>query len=295
MDKKPDMTIGAPDLLRLLRERQALQTGKHFRLGFPRLEELIYPTPGLYVVLGGKPGTFKTSLAWTWALNLSLSGLSVLWVGLEMPPEEMALMTVARLSGVPRRSILSGNLDLEELAKVTKAWASFENEDGIVCPLVHHGGCGRDIVSVIASANRGDYDVVIVDYLQLIDSQDGGDYERVTRVSKELSRLSGKQGGLRPGYKPMVVALSHFSRGAMKEQEEQDRFPDARDYKGSSQVEQDADVALVLHQKKSEPEGVVYMKVVKNRYGPKGKILALHGNGPLGMVTEDVDEPSNEG
>lgn len=77
-------------------------------------------------------------------------------------------------------------------------------------------------------------EVIIIDYLSLIRSEGKSLYERVTNISMELHTLAQAN-------KIAVVALSQLNRAGKDE-------PDMSSLRESGQIEQDADVILLLHE-----------------------------------------------
>jgi len=65
--------------------------------------------------------------------------------------------------------------------------------------------------------------------------------------------MTGKGSDARRDYTPMIVALGPVQSHRRPRQVDKDRFPDITDLKGSSQIEQDADVILFTHRHKASP------------------------------------------
>jgi replicative DNA helicase len=284
-------TIGGEQAIAEMREIQRQRRASKIRFGFPELDKILQPRPGQLMILAGKVSTFKTTLAWNMALNLRLKGLRVCWLGLEQPPGEMAELALSRFSQVPSRKIREGSLNLPEMVAIEAA----EKQFGEVCPILHNGN--TSLRSIMETVNRIRYDVVILDYLQRVDAP-GDEYSKTSLVSKTLATLSGKGPDARRDYTPMVIALSQFNRVGGRAQMEDDRFPDITDLKGSSQIEQDADVILFLHRQKSQKreDTKVYLKVAKNRGGPKEMVITLQAKPETAFIEEYVEdvEPERE-
>jgi replicative DNA helicase len=278
-------TIGGEAAIAEMREIQRQRRASRIRFGFPQLDKILQPRPGQLMILAGKVSTFKTTLAWNMALNLRLLGLRVCWLGLEQPPGEMAELALSRFSQVPTRKIREGSLMLPDMAAIEKAEAQFAT----VCPILHNGN--SSLHSIMQTVNRIRYDVVILDYLQRVDAP-GDEYGKTSLVSKTLATLSGKGPEGRRDYTPMVIALSQFNRQGGRAQMEDDRFPDITDLKGSSQIEQDADIILFLHRQKSQTreDPKVYLKVAKNRGGPKEMVLTLRAQPEIAFIEEYEEE-----
>ncbi|NBX77523.1 MAG: hypothetical protein EBQ92_13295 [Proteobacteria bacterium] len=129
---------------------------------------------------------------------------------------------------------------------------------------------------ILNSKKTHDIDVVFVDYLQLIPVDRSFDSVRnkVDFVTQELKRIARE-------FDVAVVALAQLNRGA-----EEDKAPQAKDFKESGQIEQEADVVVLLHRKESqydkdtnferEAKGLQKIKnlmvfdIAKNRHGAVG-------------------------
>jgi replicative DNA helicase len=111
--------------------------------------------------------------------------------------------------------------------------------------------------------------VVFVDYLQIVSSNRGyrSKLEEVSAVSTELKRLA-------VDLDCAVVALAQLSRSV---EQRQDKRPLLSDIRESGQIEQDADVVMMLYRDdyynaETEKKGVLEILVPKNRNGPTGKV-----------------------
>ena len=77
-------------------------------------------------------------------------------------------------------------------------------------------------------------EIIIIDYLSLIRGEGKSLYERVTNISMELHTLAQAN-------RIAVIALSQLNRAGKDE-------PDMTSLRESGQIEQDADVILLLHE-----------------------------------------------
>ena len=117
---------------------------------------------------------------------------------------------------------------------------------------------GSDIRAKVLAAG---YEVIIVDYLQIVSAKGSGRYEQVTNVSIELHNIAQSLG-------VTVLALAQLSRT------EGDRQPRNSDLRESGQIEQDADVILMMQlENHSNPSGPRNLFVTKNKEGKHSKIL----------------------
>lgn len=191
---------------------------------------------GQNIVLAGHTGTGKSALAMDVAVNNALKKKRVMVCSREMTVEQYTQRILARLSGVNLRNIVDGTLgdgDLELLAEQVNELSSFAG-----CFLTDTYTV-EELRAVVAADTP---DLLIVDYLQLMDTTKKTDNETM-----RLGKISVAMKQIALDYSLPVLSLSQLSR--------QDGrvalMPQKKDLRGSGNIEQDADVIIFLHQ----PEG----------------------------------------
>ena len=108
------------------------------------------------------------------------------------------------------------------------------------------------------------FEVIVVDYLQLVVDHGKGSYEQVTNISKGLHTLAQSNG-------VAVIALAQLSRPEKEKGKPQP--PSMHSFRDSGQIEQDADVAFLLWP--SDPNdnrSERVLKVAKNKEGERLKL-----------------------
>ena len=115
-------------------------------------------------------------------------------------------------------------------------------------------------------------DLIIVDYLQLMESGKSSSENRVQEVSQITRSLKGlaKEMGV-----PVIVA-SQLSR-ATEKQERSERRPLLSHLRESGSIEQDADVVLMLYRE------AYYDRNIENKAETE-LIIAKQRNGPVGTI-----------
>ena len=280
----------------LTREQRNLATARRLHVGFPKLEQMAKLSTGRYYVLAARPGLFKTTLAWTWAWNLAMSGHLVLWVSLEMSPGQMAMMAVSRHAGIPRDALDAhftgahtlGLVDHSTMSQAQRTVASCGElvfHDGNDMSEPHEERTDHTLASVLDSMGKAKYAAVFVDYLQLVSSGARKEFENVSAVSKALAWHAHSRN-------TMVVALSQLNREIDKVPGTGPttmRLPRLSDLRGSGQIEQDADAVMFLHDPGMDPardRSHVQLVIEKNRYG-RGGIIPLHARPEIGFIEEE--------
>src|SRR5207253_4034859 len=113
-------------------------------------------------------------------------------------------------------------------------------------------------------AERGKLDMIVIDYLQLIEGAEGDEDNRV----QEVAKISRALKAIARELQVPVLALSQLSRQI----ETRGTEPMLSDLRESGALEADADLVMFLWQKdrKDRDESVVRLKLAKHRNGPTG-------------------------
>jgi len=217
-------------------------------------------------------------------------------VSLEQTPGELMIQTLARFSQIETTALtlsLRGETTLtpEQDARFVEA---SEKIAQLTTQLRLHGRdrAGGTIEHVIASAIRSRFDAVFVDHLGMIGRGTG---EKFGVLEHAVDRLRGlARGEALAGYMPFVCALSPLNRQAERQAGDKPPMPTMADFAGSSQIESDADAAMILR-KRRQSEGytgpdVIDCWVLKNRQGRSGCVLPFEGRGATCTITELVTD-----
>src|SRR5207248_2521028 len=127
----------------------------------------------------------------------------------------------------------------------------------------------RNMLQITANARRlklrHQIGLVVVDYIQLIDSESQeareSRQEQIARISRRLKMLAKEL------HIP-VIALSQLNRAS---ESREDRRPRLSDLRESGAIEQDADLVLMIHRPDAydpnDQPGIAELLVQKNRSG----------------------------
>lgn len=218
--------------------------------------------PGALYVVGARPAVGKSLMGLQAAVGLAGHG-HVAFHSLEMPRGEVHTRLVAQMSGVPQARIDRRELTEADWQRIVTARARIES-----LPLaIDDRGSVRlvDIRSHARSlARRGPLSGIVVDYLQLMSPTRGDKrprHEQVGEWSRGLKLLAKEMG-------VPVIALAQLNRGSLQRA---DSVPTMADLKASGDIEQDADVVMLLHDNPAHPEDLDVI-VDKNRQGQRGKV-----------------------
>lgn len=237
--------------------------------------------PGLYV-LGAIASLGKTSLALQMADRIAEHGRDVLFVSLEQSRFELMAKSMSRISfelgcGFTARQLLSGDIPVSSRAQVARVSDAYGKQGSRLFLREGMGDIGAaEIGRMVADhvAATGTPPVVVVDYLQILASEDGRatDKQNTDRAVVALKRLSRDYG-------IPVVAVSSFNRENYRTAVSMESF------KESGAVEYSADVLLGMQLKGAGDKGLdlnaaklrdprqVELVVLKNRMGvPFGRV-----------------------
>ncbi|MFH1676362.1 MAG: replicative DNA helicase, partial [bacterium] len=254
--------------------------------GFSDLDaKLLGFQPGNLIILAARPSQGKTALALDIARNVAETGKSVAFVSLEMSKEELVIRLLCstamldgyrlRLKRLSDKADVDGKTDWDRLNEAMRRLGSFKLfiDDSSSLTISEL----RAKIKTIALEHE--LDMVIVDYLQLIDGELGAGDMRV----QEVTKISRNLKGLARELHVPVLTLSQLSRH-IERREGFKKIPQLSDLRESGAIEQDADVVLFIHREiteEDEREGRQYdpddvqdtqLIVAKNRNGAIGKV-----------------------
>lgn len=237
---------------------------------FEKLEGLRVQRGDL-VILGGYPSDGKTTLALTTAREQAKKK-RVGFFSFETSCAKLtdAMVCAAAQIGLPRIQLNAmSEHDWETVAAISSDFSGRRLE------IIEASGMTVQDIRLYSMARH--YDVIYIDYLQLIAPPAGGgrmmtEFDRVTANSVGLKQF-GRQGG------PAIVALSQMSR-PQPGKNGKIPPPSMSSLRSSGQIEQDADLILLLFredQKKVDCDRVV--TVAKNKTGEAGYSVVLQFDG----------------
>lgn len=242
--------------------------------GIPGLDRLTGGMlPGQLVVVGARPSVGKSALAISVAHNAARGGRPVGLVSLEMGEHEIVQRLLAIKTGLSTQEVRRR----DAFDTVTSAMGPLSE-----LPL-YAVSPSSNLTEVIARARtlheQRKIDLLIIDYLQLMEVGGRSDnrVQELSKITRALKRLAGELA-------IPVLALAQLNRGA-----EGHEYPRLSDLKDSGSIEQDADIALLLHRKDDDPAvatDLLICQVAKHRNGPTGNVnLRL-----IRKTTEVVEE-----
>ena len=219
--------------------------------------------PGNFIVLAGRPGQGKTSLALNIAQNICfVQGLPTAIFSLEMTRDELDTRILASESQLSYADLRAGRVKDDHWEHLGNAAARIANDGQIIINdnrTLTLGGLKMESRHI--KSRHDDLALVIVDYVQLLHTD--RDYQNRER---EVADVSRELKGLAYELECPVIGCSQLNRKA----EEANKKPTLTNLRESGALEQDADVVAILHcaadDKSSDPH-IRELLVLKNRNG----------------------------
>ena len=237
------------------------------------------------IVIAGRPSTGKTALSLTIALNvIKQSRLPVFFFSLEMSKEQIMYRILAMESNIDSQTLKTGQLSKNDWTKLNKLLKILVGLPFFVddSPAISINELRLKIKNIIFE--QGNLGLVIIDYLQLIQtltSQAGTRAEELSRITRALKMLARE-------FNVPIIFLSQLSRSI---ETRVDQTPILSDLRESGSIEQDADLVLMLSQRKA----IITDLISENRIEkPIDLVIAKHRNGPTGTVKLKFDGKSTK-
>jgi replicative DNA helicase len=222
---------------------------------------------GEEIVIAGRPSMGKTSFALDLALNAAARGYAVLIVSVETSREKLGMRMLSRETKINSRKFRTGALDDGDYPRLGAASGKL---GALPIHVLDREADWENIKREIRRRARGGLDMVVVDYLTLLDLPTGKNDRRdlaVGRVANEAKRLALS---LNLGF----VLLSQLNR---KTEDRSDPEPIMSDLRDSGDIEQAADVIIfpfrpIVYDPDFRPRDKAFLKIAKARDLPTGKI-----------------------
>lgn len=228
--------------------------------------------PTQLVIIAARPAVGKTAFALNIACAAAKSTKKNIAVfSLEMPAEQLIMRMISSLGQVDNKKLQTGRLENEDWRRINEAISQLADTN-----IFFHDAGGVTASEIKAKCRRlstqGEgLGLVIIDYLQLIDSSakySGSRQQEVSEISRNLKTMALE-------LEVPVIALSQLSRSVEKRE---DKKPVLSDLRESGSIEQDADIVAALHAPSVE------VPIDDNLPVPIQLIILKHRNGPIATI-----------
>jgi len=266
-----DVLVKAQEDLEKLSQNKGKVTG--LTTGLIDLDNLTNGfSPTQLVIIAARPAVGKTAFA----LNITCAAAkstkkNIAIFSLEMPAEQLIMRMISLLGQVDNKKLQTGKMENEDWRRVNEAISQLADTN-----IYFHDAGGITASEIKAKCRRlstqGEgLGLVIIDYLQLIDSSSkysGSRQQEVSEISRSLKTMALE-------LEVPVIALSQLSRSVEKRE---DKKPVLSDLRESGSIEQDADIVAALHAPDVEMPADDTLPV------PIQLIILKHRNGPIATI-----------
>ena len=220
---------------------------RHIPTGFAELDDVLcggLVKPELTIV-GARPGKGKSAFLLAASMNAARHGFHVGYISLEMSAVQLGQRAMAATSLVSITRQRTGELTDKDWERMTEGLSEL-NETGVSEHLHVYEGYGLTIERLgnIArhAAQRGQLDMLVLDYLQLLRTTDkcNAEFERLGMVSKGLKQLA-------LALDIPILTAAQVRRQSQDDSKKGGRAPTLDELRGSGDLEQDADNVLLIH------------------------------------------------
>lgn len=223
---------------------------------------------GGFHIVAARPGKGKSALAMQIALNAAKRGVKVLYISLEMSPDDCTSRLTANIAGISSRLLMfGGTLTEAEYAKYAEASAKLSE-----LPIVFNRRTGMDMRGVTALAYKERPGLIVLDHIGLLEQENKKAtlYESTTKNSRSAKLLAMRMN-------IPLLCLCQLNRAGASDRGGEFRATMAN-LRESGAIEQDADTVTLLHRPcEKEDRGewdpdMLELYLDKNRRGPTGVV-----------------------
>ena len=223
------------------------------------------------ILVAARPGMGKTSIALNMALHAAVNeGKTIAIFSLEMSREQLVSRLLSKAALIPSQNLMTGQLTPQQWRNITDAAQTLSATDIRI-----DDNPSLTVSEMNAQCRRiPKLDLVIIDYLQLMQSAGSGHSWSNESRTQAVSDISRMMKIMAKELNVPVICLSQLSRA---NESRQDKRPMLSDLRESGAIEQDADVVIGLYRdgyynKECENPNLAEAIILKNRKGATGMV-----------------------
>ena len=230
---------------------------------------------GEVTIIAARPSVGKTALAVQIALQLAKKGKTVQIFSREMPQVQLGTRLIANLGKIDGQRMRTGHIRDEDWLGIVHAQGELSN---LPLYINDESSTMPDIRAICAEKKRKGLDLVIIDYMQLIDPHKRSDTREreVAEISRAIKKLTLE-------FEIPIIALSQLNRSTANKR------PTLDTLRESGAIEQDADNVILLHKPDENDvpnEDLSLYRTLKSAGRDYVEvIIGKQRNGPTGMFT----------
>jgi replicative DNA helicase len=223
---------------------------------------------GELITIAARTSVGKSSFAENIAENIAKRFKSVLYFNLEMSPKKMLERFAKRQHRLSLGAYIDGPTEEEDIRAM---YEIAEMRSNMPLTLVNDGRATTASIWAITNQHiirHGKIDLIVVDYLQLVNdkqSRSGSEVQRIGHMMVSLKALARE-------HDVPLVLISQLNRNV----EHRGGEPELYDLRDSGSIEQDSDIVILMW---IDEDGNVQAKIGKQRDGPRDVKLHLDFDG----------------
>jgi replicative DNA helicase len=287
-----------------LEERYRNATPRGLRTGLASLDTSLGPmNAGDLIVVAGRPSMGKSSLALGIALHNAArfkreaSSKVVAFFSLEMTADQLGAIALGQAANVPPHRVEIGRASKQDMDRLLAA-----DRGMLELPLIINDRAQATPGFMRSQLRRlelrHDIGLIVIDHLHIMATDKP---RRDGNKTVEIGELSGACKAIAKQFEAPVMLLAQLNRG---NEAREDKRPTLSDLRQSGDIEQDADVVLLVHRdeyylERAEPRqnakqlevdrwqadmeaarGKAHIIIAKQRRGPKDAVMVAF-DGPL--------------
>ena len=202
---------------------------EYYKTGFEYLDKLICIDKSDFIVIGGRPSSGKTAFATNIMVSMS-KNYNVVFFSIETSREKIYQKIISCQSGINMEKLKNSILKEEDLTKFNETMKYLRDYKLEVVK-----ASGMSVHDITTTALQKKANIIFIDYVQLIHEKGNNETEKITEISKKLHMFAQKE-------EVCVIALAQLSRF-----DNNNVRPTMDKLRSSGQLEQDADVILMIH------------------------------------------------
>ncbi len=221
---------------------------------------------GDLILVAARPSMGKSALLKDLAVTACKAGKRAAFFSLETSTEQLMTRVISGETGIDLQRLRMGELRNDEWSCFTQAstrvsdW-HLQSDDGV----------GLTVPALRAKVNRiyqrHGLDLILVDYLQLMQGSAENRVQEVGQISAGLKQIARE-------FNVPLIAAAQLSRNV---ESRPDKHPMLSDLRDSGSLEQDADVVAFIYRDEyynagTDQESVADINIAKNRNGPTGTL-----------------------
>lgn len=279
VQKQADRDKGYGDLIAELVSRQDKTEPDYLDWGIPALNEKLHAGPGRFVILGADSSVGKTALALQFALQIS-KRKRVGFFSYETTLADATDRLIANDADVSLGRLKGKHLTDEEMDAIMEAGERSDKRQLRILETARY-----TVEDIRAKTIARGFEVIFVDYVQMIPTRKRDRYEAVTEISIGLHALAQELG-------VTVIGLSQVTVPETDKKGRR-RYISKEDLRESRQLKQDADVILLLDlMDPTDRNGYRVLQIEKNRDGPLAHMVLSFD--PSRMRFSYVEPPESD-